>query len=630
MPTVDAQSELVGRPLPVWQQREQGTQIDKFILLCSNLVWIISGSVLAALALFVALHDQLPLHFRLTWLIVVLTISAVRFRCLRHWNQTSTTAENVKGRIVLATLLSFSFACCFGVISFFAVSENDPLGNLLVVMMVTGLVASATAAVVHLLPMYVMYIFPIMLPVAYRFSGFEQVGYHWIAGLILLYLFITLGISRSIRGSIVQSINMRYENQNLLESLREQKQRAEAALELAEQANHAKSKFLAAASHDLRQPLHSLRLFTATLELQTRDTQHKTLVSQIDSSVKSLEDLFNALLDISKLDAGTLSVEKKDIYLDSLLAQIEGEFKPLAAEKQLFFDVELADHVIFTDALLLERLIRNLASNAIRYTEEGGVVLSTRVERGRVWLSIEDTGVGIPEADRKRIFEEFVQLGNVERDRNQGIGLGLSIVKRLAALLSVEIRTESTDGGGARFLVGMPLGDRSKCQYLPVGFVETPGEQVDSLFVLVIDDEEEVCLAIEGLLETWGCIVMTAVSGDAALQQLDEIGEMPDVVISDYRLRQGETGGDVIRRIREHLQTEIPAIILTGDIAPERLKDIKLLGYPMLHKPCEPDMLRKLLASAASSRVLPASNDPREPEDDNDSVQGTSIRVGER
>ncbi|WP_430878186.1 ATP-binding response regulator [Granulosicoccus sp. 3-233] len=616
--------------MPVWQQREQGTQIDKFILLCSNLVWIISGSVLAALALFVALHDQLPLHFRLTWLIVVLTISAVRFRCLRHWNQTSTTAENVKGRIVLATLLSFSFACCFGVISFFAVSENDPLGNLLVVMMVTGLVASATAAVVHLLPMYVMYIFPIMLPVAYRFSGFEQVGYHWIAGLILLYLFITLGISRSIRGSIVQSINMRYENQNLLESLREQKQRAEAALELAEQANHAKSKFLAAASHDLRQPLHSLRLFTATLELQTRDTQHKTLVSQIDSSVKSLEDLFNALLDISKLDAGTLSVEKKDIYLDSLLAQIEGEFKPLAAEKQLFFDVELADHVIFTDALLLERLIRNLASNAIRYTEEGGVVLSTRVERGRVWLSIEDTGVGIPEADRKRIFEEFVQLGNVERDRNQGIGLGLSIVKRLAALLSVEIRTESTDGGGARFLVGMPLGDRSKCQYLPVGFVETPGEQVDSLFVLVIDDEEEVCLAIEGLLETWGCIVMTAVSGDAALQQLDEIGEMPDVVISDYRLRQGETGGDVIRRIREHLQTEIPAIILTGDIAPERLKDIKLLGYPMLHKPCEPDMLRKLLASAASSRVLPASNDPREPEDDNDSVQGTSIRVGER
>ncbi len=630
MSTTEAGGNVQTGVLTLQQQREQGTRIDKFVLLCSNLVWIISGSVLAALALFVALQDQLPLQFRLTWLIVVLMISAVRFKFLRHWNQTTTTVENVNRRILLATLMSFSFATCFGVISYFAVSENNPLGNLLVVMMVTGLVASATAAVVHLLPMYVMYIFPIMLPVAYRFSGFEQVGYHWIAGLIVLYLFITLGISRSIRGSIMQSIHMRYENQNLLESLREEKQRAEVALELAEQANRAKSKFLAAASHDLRQPLHSLRLFTATLELQTRDTQHKTLVSQIDSSVKSLEDLFNALLDISKLDAGTLSVDKRNIYLDSLLAQIEGEFKPLAGEKELYFDVELADHVIFTDALLLERLIRNLASNAIRYTEKGGVVLSTTLEEGRVWLSIEDTGVGIPEADRVRIFEEFVQLGNVERDRNQGIGLGLSIVKRLALLLDVEIRTESTESGGARFLVGMPLGDRSKCQYLPVGFVETPGEQVDSLFVLVIDDEEEVCLAIEGLLETWGCIVMTATSGDAALKQLDEIGEVPDVVVSDYRLRQGETGGDVIRRIREHLLTEVPAIILTGDIAPDRLKDIQALGYPMLHKPCEPDILRKLLASSASSRVLPASNDPRDPEDSVNAGQDASLRVGER
>ncbi len=630
MSTAEAHGNIQTGVLTLQQQREQSTRIDKFVLLCSNLVWIIFGSVLAALALFVALQDQLPLQFRLTWLAVVLMISAVRFKFLRHWNQTTTTAENVNRRILLATLMSFSFAACFGVISYFAVSENNPLGNLLVVMMVTGLVASATAAVVHLLPMYVMYIFPIMLPVAYRFSGFEQVGYHWIAGLIVLYLFITLGISRSIRGSIMQSIHMRYENQSLLASLREEKQRAEVALELAEQANRAKSKFLAAASHDLRQPLHSLRLFTATLELQTRDTQHKTLVSQIDSSVKSLEDLFNALLDISKLDAGTLSVDKRNIYLDSLLAQIEGEFKPLAGEKELYFDVELADHVIFTDALLLERLIRNLASNAIRYTEAGGVVLSTSVEEGRVWLSIEDTGVGIPKADRVRIFEEFVQLGNVERDRNQGIGLGLSIVKRLALLLDVEIRTESTEAGGARFLVGMPLGDRSKCQYLPVGFVETPGEQVDSLFVLVIDDEEEVCLAIEGLLETWGCIVMTATSGDAALKQLDEIGEVPDVVVSDYRLRQGETGGDVISRIREHLQTEVPAIILTGDIAPDRLKDIQSLGYPMLHKPCEPDVLRKLLAGSASSRVLPASNDPRDPEDSVNAGQDVTLRVGER
>lgn len=613
------------------QQREQGTQIAKFALLCDNLVWILLGTVVAALALFVALQDQLTLQIRLPWLSVILVISVVRFFFLRHWNRSPTTPDNVGRRIFLATVLSFSSATCFGTLAYFAVSENNPLSSLLVVMVVTGMVASATAAVSHLLPMYTLYIFPMMLPVAYRLSEFDQTGYHWIAGLIVLYLIVCLGTSRSIRASIMHSINMRYENQTLLGSLREEKQRAEIALAREEQANHAKSKFLAAASHDLRQPLHSLRLFTATLELQTRDTQHKTLVSQIDSSVKSLEDLFNALLDISKLDAGTLAVEKSHIYLDSLLAQIEGEFKPLAREKQLYFDVELADHVIHTDALLLERLIRNLASNAIRYTEEGGVTMSTTVEDGRVWLCIEDTGVGIPAADQLRVFEEFVQLGNIERDRNQGIGLGLSIVKRLAVLLGVDIRIESGKGKGARFLVSMPLGDRSQCQYLPAGFMDTPGEQVDSLFVLVIDDEEEVCLAIEGLLETWGCIVMTATSGDTALSQLDEIGEVPDVVVSDYRLRQGETGGDVIRRVREHLGIDVPAIILTGDIAPDRLKDIKALGYPMLHKPCEPDALRKLLASAAaSSRVLPASNDPRDPEDHYSAAATTSLRVGER
>lgn len=634
MPAPDAsQAGLNAADPSLAQQREQGTQIAKFVLLCGNLVWILFGTVASAICLFIVLREQLPLQFRLPWLTLILLISGLRYQVLRYWNRTATTAENVNGRILLATVMSTSFAILFGVLAYHAVSETNPLSSLLVVMLVTAMVASATSAVSHLLPMYALYIFPLMLPLAYRFSEFEQSGYHWFAGLIVLYLVISVGTSRSIRTSIMHSINMRYENQSLLGSLREEKQRAELALERAERANHAKSKFLAAASHDLRQPLHSLRLFTATLELQTRDTQHKTLVSQIDSSVKSLEDLFNALLDISKLDAGTLSVDKQHVYLDSLLAQIEGEFKPLAREKNLYFNVELADHVIFTDALLLERLVRNLASNAIRYTESGGVTLSATLQEGRVWLSIEDTGVGIPEADQARVFEEFVQLGNAERDRNQGIGLGLSIVKRLAVLLGMQVRVVSTESGGTRFLVSMPLGDRAKCQYFPAGVVETPGEQVDSLFVLVIDDEEEVCLAVEGLLETWGCVVMTAVSGDAALQQLDEIGEVPDVIVSDYRLRQGETGGEVIHRIREHLQIEVPAIILTGDIAPNRLKDIKSLGFPMLHKPCEPDALRKLLASAASaasSRVLPASNDPGDAVSIFSMAQAGSLRVGER
>lgn len=576
----------------------QQIKIAKFVLFCGNLVWIIVGGLLAALALSIALQEQLPAEIRSLWFGIICVITIIRVWLLRQWNSDPTTVENVDSRLKIATLVAFLIASCFGTLAYFAVTESNPLISLLVVMMMTGMVASATASVAHLLPMYVLYILPLMLPVSLRFFSFADSAYHWMASLILLYLVICLGTSRSIRSSIMHSINVRYENQELLENLQHEKGRAEEALNRAESANHAKSKFLAAASHDLRQPLHSLRLFTATLELQTRETRHKSLVSKIDSSVKSLEDLFNALLDISKLDAGTLTVSNQHVHLDSLLSQIEAEFTPVAQEKKLQFNVVLDDHVVYTDALLLERLIRNLASNAVRYTNTGEISISTEYDNEKVWVSITDTGIGIAAADQARVFEEFVQLGNVERDRNQGIGLGLSIVKRLSDLLDVEIKVQSSLDSGSTFSIGVPLGDPNQCLYSST-YQGPSTDLVDSLFVLVIDDEEEVCLAIEGLLETWGCIVMTATSGNTAIQQLKEIGEMPNIVVSDYRLRDGETGGDVIQRVRDFFSEKIPAIILTGDIAPERLIDIKALGYPMLHKPCEPDDLRRLLAASS-------------------------------
>ena len=580
--------------------RQRDTRIAQFEMLRGILVWILIGNFIAAFALFLALREQLPLSQRLPWLVIVVLITVGRALILRHWFTSPTTYKNLQKRMNLATGMSCLTACLFGMLACLAVSESNPTTSLLVVMVLTGMVASATASVSHLVLMYVTYIFPLMLPVAYRLASFDQVGHHWIAGLIIVYLLVSVGTSRSIRSSLLKSIDVRFDTLLILEDLRREKQRAEVALKREEQANHAKSKFLAAASHDLRQPLHSLRLFTATLELQTRDSKHKTLVSQIDSSVKSLEDLFNALLDISKLDAGTVAVEKQHVYLDLLLTQIEGEFKPLAEEKQLKFSVELEDLVVFTDVLLLERLLRNLASNAIRYTKSGEVIISTVKRDDVVVVSVADTGIGIPEADQTRVFEEFVQLGNVERNRNQGIGLGLSIVKRLSMLLEVDIKLYSTAKSGTVFNIHLPLGDANLCR-LSQSHETTSWQLADSLFVLVIDDEEDACLAVEGLLETWGCIVMTATSGDAALTQLEEIGEVPDVVLSDYRLRDGETGGDAIQRVRERLQKDVPAIILTGDIAPNRLLDIKALGYPMLHKPCEPESLRRLIALACSS-----------------------------
>lgn len=575
--------------------RESDSNLAKYSLLYSNLGWIIFGTAASALFFALVINEPLSLVFRLTWLGVALTILAIRVAYLLHWRRVPVTPDNVHVRLRIATVLSCAMGCCLGTFAFLTVTPQEPANTLLVTMVLTGLVASATATFSHLRLMFLLSIIPLVAPVALRFFSSPDTGYTWIGVLLFVYLAVSVFTSRNIRASILASIESHFDNKELLESLKHQHQRAEESLAREEKANLAKSRFLAAASHDLRQPLHSLRLFSATLESRMRSSEHKTLVGQINSSVQSLEELFNALLDISKLDAGVVESQRRHVYLDTLLVQIEGEFKPMADEKNLRFVVQLDDYVVDTDVMLLDRLLRNVVSNAIRYTHEGEIVISCDSHHGRVWICVEDTGIGIPESDQLRIFEEFVQVGNTERDRTQGIGLGLSIVKRLSELLDVELKVESKTGEGAVFMIGVPEGDVALCHY-----AEEPepsvAEHVESLFVLVIDDEEEACLAMEGLLESWGCIVMSANSGDAAVQQLEEIDSAPDIVISDYRLRDVETGGDVIKRLRSHLGFDIPAIILSGDIAPERLIEIQALGYPLLHKPCEPNALRQLIA----------------------------------
>ncbi len=584
-------------------KRDLEKRLAVFSLLCSSLVWIIPSTALAAFVLAVALREQLPTAFLICWASALTVILLVRAAYLRSWRKDPATVATVQSRLRIATALTFATACCIGSLGYLALTPEEPLTSLLVIMVLTGMVASATAAVAYLLPMYLLFIIPILLPAGLRMMAFGESNAVSIGALMMVYLVVCLGSCRSIRASILRSIELRFDNVELLEDLKHQHKRAEVSLAREEKANLAKSRFLAAASHDLRQPLHSLRLFTATLEMQTRNTQHKTLVGQIDSSVKSLEELFNALLDISKLDAGTINVDQQHVYLDSLLAQMEGEFRPLAIEKSLDFFVQLNEHIIHTDALLFETLIRNLVGNAIRYTDSGNVSIHSYAHGNRVRVTVSDTGIGIPSADQTRIFEEFVQLGNAERDRNQGIGLGLSIVKRLADLLDVEIEVESSPGQGTQFHVSVPEGDESLYRFSELPAI-TSSDHLDSLFVLVIDDEEEACLAVEGLLQTWGCVVMCAQSGEEALLQLQEIGDIPDLILSDYRLRDGETGGDVIRQVRQYAGAALPAIVLTGDIAPERLRDIKALGFPLMHKPCEPQALHELIARETSAGAV--------------------------
>jgi signal transduction histidine kinase/DNA-binding NarL/FixJ family response regulator len=362
-----------------------------------------------------------------------------------------------------------------------------------------------------------------------------------------------------------------------------------------EAANLAKSRFLAAASHDLRQPLHALNMFVAQLRTEADQFERNRVIAQIDAAVTAMDDLFNALLDISKLDAGVLAPDVTDFPLAQMLKRIQRTFAPVVREKGLRLRVVPSNAWVRSDFILLERILLNLVSNAIRYTDRGGVTVGCR-RRGRLLrIEVWDSGIGIPEDQRKNVFNEFYQLADPERSRRGGLGLGLAIVDRLCRLLDHGLEVTSTLGRGSRFSVSLPL-----AAALPQSIEHAIAHQaitdpVRGKVILVIDNDALVLDAMHGLLRSWGCCVVTAESDTSLLASLAAADLRPDLVISDFRLSNGKTGMEIIGRLRSAFSAPIPAFLITGDIAPERLHEARAMGLHLLHKPVGPMALRAML-----------------------------------
>ena len=367
-----------------------------------------------------------------------------------------------------------------------------------------------------------------------------------------------------------------------------------------EAANLAKSRFLAAASHDLRQPLHALNLFVAQLRRETDRAEQARLVARVDASVVAMNELFNALLDISKLDAGVVMPSISEFPVDHLLKRIEMTFAAAAREKGLRLRVVSSGAFIRSDFILLERILLNLVSNAIRYTVGGGVMVGCRRRGDALRIEVWDSGVGIPEDQRSSIFREFYQLPTAERDRSGGLGLGLAIVDRLGRLLDHPIELMSRLGRGSRFTVVVAIA-------LPRRLIDQPPEvvtdQTTGKLVLVIDDDALVLDSMRGVLKSWGCSVVTANSGAAALACLAELERAPDLIISDYRLADGNNGIQAIERLRKALRAPVPAFLISGDTAPERLREARASGYYLLHKPVLPITLRATISQLLKEHV---------------------------
>jgi signal transduction histidine kinase len=368
----------------------------------------------------------------------------------------------------------------------------------------------------------------------------------------------------------------------------------QAALEQAEAASRAKTRFLASASHDLRQPIHTVSLFGAALSMRPLDAESREIAQHMNTAVHVLAAQLDALLDISKLDAKVMRVEPVQIKLHDILQRLDEEFEPAARAKGLTLILDCPDDgFIETDQLLFERVIRNLLDNAIKYTDTGRVSVRVVNDGTDFGISIEDTGRGIPESEQTRVFEEFYQLDNPERDRRRGLGLGLPIVRRLTELLKIDLDMDSAPGRGTRFSLRLPAVEPAPRAVVPaVPEPETPRD----LQVLVVDDEAEVRLGMKKLLEGMDHRVTLA---DGTAQALDQARACkPDIVFSDLRLRGEDNGIETIRAIRT-LYPAMPALLISGDIAPARLREAEAAGIPLLHKPVPVEALRQALAKVA-------------------------------
>ncbi len=404
---------------------------------------------------------------------------------------------------------------------------------------------------------------------------------------LVVYMFMLHQMMRQAHGVAMETIALRFENLDLVDRLRQEKQ-------VAEQASIDKSKFLAAASHDLRQPLHALSLFTRVLEERTSDPDTRGLVDKIQRCVVALETLFQSLLDISRMDAGIVETKTVHFPVAPLVERLYAEYAPQAEAEGLRMVKHCGEITAKSDPALVERVLRNLIANAIRYTRAGEIdVQCTSVHAG-IEIEVRDTGIGISEDQHERVFQEFVQIGNPERDRSKGLGLGLSIVHRLAGLLDTCVELRSVPGVGSSFRFTLPAGDPEACvdtAEMPI----LPSSVLANALIAVVDDEVDVREGMRMLLENWGCRVITAEGSASLLAALDETGLKPDILVADFRLREGSTGLAAINHIESHFGASIPTLIITGDTAPERLSEVHSSGHMLLHKPVQPAKLRVTL-----------------------------------
>jgi PAS domain S-box-containing protein len=366
--------------------------------------------------------------------------------------------------------------------------------------------------------------------------------------------------------------------------------------EAAESANQAKSRFLAAASHDLRQPTHAMGLFVARLVTLPHQPEARQLVNYLAQSVTDLQEMLDTLFDVSQLETEPLQVKLVPFPINRLFGQLHNGFGADAARKGLRLRFRPSPAWVQSDPVLLHRILLNLVSNAIRYTRHGGVLVACRLtgNGSQVRIEVWDTGIGIAQKHQERVFDEYFQVENLERDRTKGLGLGLSIVDRICRLLGHKLTLQSVPGRGSRFSLTLPLAEQ-QADVQPAHVTSAAmDDPLQGLRLLVVEDDDLGRKALTSVLESWGCTVIATDGAQAACEQLQS-GQLPDVIVSDYRLRDGSNGIEAIRMLREKAGRPIAACLISGDADTHLRQRAQNAGLVVLLKPVRPAKLRQLL-----------------------------------
>lgn len=493
------------------------------------------------------------------------------------------------------TLLVTGIGGLWGLAGWLYMDLRFPPTAICVLALIAGMSAAALSIFSACLPLAVGFFLPAIVPVWSVFLATRDVHYlpMWLG--VPLYLAVLVIFAHNYSKVARRSIALRFENVELVAQLRQQTARAEIAQHDAEQANRAKSVFLASASHDLRQPLHALGLFIVSLGRTPLSGKQLELLAHIEASADAAREMLNTLLDFSKLEAGVVRPCPRPFRLQPLLRKLENEFAPQAEDKGLIYRTRDASATVDADPALTELILRNFIANAIRYTERGGVLVGCRRRRHAAVLEVWDTGLGIPPGQQDEIFREFHQLGNPERDRRKGLGLGLAIAKGMAETMGTQITLASTLARGSVFRVALPLSDALPVEGEGATAVRARHPSLRGVNVMVIDDDYTVQIAMKALLASWGCVCLAVESQEDAVAALPAF--TPDLIIADYRLRGHRTGQEALAALCDALERNVPAIIMTGDTAPDRLRNAQASQAPLLHKPVPADLLHNAMVS---------------------------------